>query len=541
MFLDWFVSTSMEKPTDVSLAELRTAACDVSSVEKQSADSNATAPTTAEAEEMDMTSIDKDSTDNKATPLSDKAHIDSVALSPLAVQPSDHGAAPAAEETTKGDSATPSAVVVPDQASDWNSVIIDETYTETLSLDASLPDDDAAYSVNNEDAHEPGTVMPASAQTTPQPLNSAQAEQLEFNDEEVPLKEDADTFIITKQNYPSERNGTLKNEVAAAVCTPVATASKAGEAVKRKAEDILTPGTLKHVLDNMKATVTDGASAYVNGVTAGYDFPEIAGRVIEPIVNIADNIPSREETSKFVDAITDRLQEWFGKRKKRRSTEPDILDPDNMANMEDAHQVFAREMAAKARRFLVSYGICHQWQVMCDRNTIKWHYELQRALEAFYLEHKQYMRAEELMDAEPSWFADKQKGCFVLMLFAKWEVDDKADVGGRDGLLATDFALPEMFCKVSTADICPDPSSVAIEDIDNENGLEHEEDGVFWLKDDDHEYADEEEDAGEVWLDEGTDRETETSTPDDGREDGVIWLHDDADEESESTSAVAAM
>lgn len=194
------------------------------------------------------------------------------------------------------------------------------------------------------------------------------------------MKENADTFIITRQRYPSARNGALKNEMAAAMLTPTITAARAGEACKRKAEDLLAPRTLKRAYNNTASAVTDEISAYINGFAAGYDAPEIAGRVVQPIVDMGEKIPSRKEASKLVDKVTDRVQGWFGKRKKRRSITQDILDASNMKDMSDAHQVFAREMAAKARRLLVTEGICHRWQVVCDRSTMRWQCSLVSSL-----------------------------------------------------------------------------------------------------------------------------------------------------------------
>jgi hypothetical protein len=119
---------------------------------------------------------------------------------------------------------------------------------------------------------------------------------------------------------------------------------------------------------------------------------------------------------------------------------------------------------------------------------------------AFYLEHKMSMQAEELMDAEPSWFVDKQNRCFILKLFAKWKVRDDPDVGSCNKFLATQFALSEVFCKMSTASFYSDPPPVTKKEDSNEF-VDGYEDGVLvWQDMDDAEQAGENEDDGVVWL-----------------------------------------
>ncbi|KAF2450015.1 hypothetical protein P171DRAFT_203973 [Karstenula rhodostoma CBS 690.94] len=332
------------------------------------------------------------------------------------------------EKKTTDSSSTPSRDVSPDSDSEWSFDVIDDEYLKSHGLAAldeahtdpivpssdtplseykyvdknvreaeGVPDEaeevveedevdgrprlfDSTSTTDGKRVNDNDAFLTADAYSNPGPLNGASEESLKFNDEEIPLKEDADTFIITRQDYPSERNGTLKNELAAAVRSPVVTATWAGEAAKRKVEDVLAPHTLKRAFADMKGIVTDGVVTYVNAMTAGYDVPEMAGRVIEPIVNVKDKIPSREETDKFVDQVTDKVQTWFGRRKLRGPTKADPLDASGMAHMGDAHQVFASEMGWKALQVLVDDGICDQWQIEWDRRVLKWKYSLQQAL-----------------------------------------------------------------------------------------------------------------------------------------------------------------
>jgi hypothetical protein len=484
--------------------------------------------------------------ESKVTHLSDEAHVDFVPAGPLRNRYlRNYTAATSAENRARVQSATPTANDVPFDDSDWIFLDKDDMNSAskaTLSFDEVRIDSLAAappglyplkYSATKSaekqivekpsqgvlaDDNSDNAILPASGQSITQTPDGLASEPLEFDDEEVPLREDADTFIITMQDYPSERNGTLKNEVAAAVRTPLVTASQAGEAAKRMAEDVLAPRTLKRAFDNMKGAITDEVVAYVNSVTAGYDVPEIAARLVEPIVNARDKLPCREATNKFVDKVIDEVQGLFGGRKRRRSMKQDVLDARNMAHMEDAHHVFAREMTAKAQRVLVADGICHKWQIMRDRVTLKWQHSLQQTLVSafkcldtefradraaqvnFYLENKKNMQAEELMDAEPSWFVDKQNRCFTLKLFARWKVCDDPDVGSRNKFLATSFALPETFCRVSTASFYPEPSPATKKEdsIESEDG--YEDGGFVWQDMNDDEQADEDEDDGVVWL-----------------------------------------
>ncbi|OAG06361.1 uncharacterized protein CC84DRAFT_1164642 [Paraphaeosphaeria sporulosa] len=111
------------------------------------------------------------------------------------------------------------------------------------------------------------------------------------------------------------------------------------------------------------------------------------------------------------------------------------------------------------------------------------------------------MQPEDLMAAIPSWFIDKKNGCFILKLFATWNVYDDPDVGSRSEFLATNFTLPETLCKMSTATVCADLSPMAKKEDDgkSDHGLE---DGNVVLQDVEvSDHTDEDEDDGVVWLD----------------------------------------
>ena len=144
-----------------------------------------------------------------------------------------------------------------DDDSIWSFVVIDDNYAEsqaTSPLDkahtdlVSLSSAGAHLSKTNDNpikSEERGDID--AAPPTPQPLQGTSQASCLFNDEELPLKDDADTFIITRQNYPSERNGTLRNEMVAAVRAPLVTTAQAGEAWKRKAEDTGTAHIEAHI------------------------------------------------------------------------------------------------------------------------------------------------------------------------------------------------------------------------------------------------------------------------------------------------------
>ncbi|KAL5385890.1 hypothetical protein PMIN02_008669 [Paraphaeosphaeria minitans] len=223
-------------------------------------------------------------------------------------------------------------------------------------------------------------VLPSDIDSNPDPPNGASNEVWGFDDKEIPLKEDADTFIIPRLKYPSERNGALKDELAAAVRTPVATAARAGGAAKQMAEAVLAPRALKRAFDNVKGTVADGVANYLNAVTAGYDVPEIAGCIIEPIIAIKDRMPTQEVTDKLVDQATDKAQALFGMGKMRRFAKTDPLNASGMAYMVDAYRVFAHEMCREALQALVDDGICHKWQINGDRPILKCRCLLEQAL-----------------------------------------------------------------------------------------------------------------------------------------------------------------
>lgn len=333
------------------------------------------------------------------------------------------------EKPTANGNSTNSPDVPPDSDSVWSYEVIDEDYVERHGLDAPkethtdhiapssdalLPEhefvdlnvgeakgvaknpkvvaedaekadgrprlSDSASTLDGKRISDNDASLAADVETKPGPPNRVSKKPLEFDDEEIPLKDDADTFIITRQEYPSERNGMLMNEFNAAVRAPVLTAARAGRAAKRMAEDVLAPRTLKRTFVNLKGTVTDGIVTYVNASTAGYDIPDIAGRVIEPIVNVKDWIPSQEDTDKFVDQATDKFQAMFGMRKRRWSMKTGTLDASGMARMEDAHRVFACDKGLEALQVLVDDGICHRWQIECERRILELRYPLQQAL-----------------------------------------------------------------------------------------------------------------------------------------------------------------
>lgn len=87
------------------------------------------------------------------------------------------------------------------------------------------------------------------------------------------------------------------------------------------------------------------------------------------------------------------------------------------------------------------------------------------------------MQPEELMDAEPSWFADGGKSCFNLKLYVEWEVHGDPDVRHRNQFLTANFALPENFCKVSATDVYCDFASVS----KGENGDAGANKRVIWV------------------------------------------------------------
>lgn len=109
------------------------------------------------------------------------------------------------------------------------------------------------------------------------------------------------------------------------------------------------------------------------------------------------------------------------------------------------------------------------------------------------------MQPEELMDAKPSWFADKRNSCFTLKLFTIWKVYDDPDIESRSEFLATNFALPEEVCNIPTASICPGPYPITDKEEDDKPDDEFANGDVCQVVDD-SENADEDEDNGVVWL-----------------------------------------
>lgn len=115
------------------------------------------------------------------------------------------------------------------------------------------------------------------------------------------------------------------------------------------------------------------------------------------------------------------------------------------------------------------------------------------------------------MAAGPSWFIDQKNGCFKLKLFVTWEARDDPDIGSRSEFLETYFTLPEDFCKVSAAELIPEPSPMIGDKDDgkSDDGLKDGDVVVQNVEGGDQTEGQADEDDGMIWLDEDSEEDDE--------------------------------
>lgn len=190
-----------------------------------------------------------------------------------------------------------------------------------------------------------------------------------FDEEEIPMQQDADTFIVTRQQYPEDRNGTLGNEIVEAVRSPLIGASRAGHACKLEAGRIIR--SLKDKIEDTTETVVDGFSAGVKNATEGLDVPEMASRLTDPVFGIGDHWRSLEKTCKRTYRRVDNssIGDYFERKRRRSESDEDF---GYMDNMRDAYRLFAHRMVVSSRRALVTQKICRDDEVGYYRNNVPW-------------------------------------------------------------------------------------------------------------------------------------------------------------------------
>lgn len=186
-----------------------------------------------------------------------------------------------------------------------------------------------------------------------------------FHDEEK-YGDDADTFVIPPRQAPlflHERNGTLGNELAAGVRAPFTAMARAGRSGKRKMGRL--PSAMKRTLDETADATTSKISENIKSFTKNMDVPNIGDTFIGEIFRAPQHIAAlkdagRQALKKLDNSTTPSM---FVPRKHRASSG---LDYDVLEQMQvlDAARLFAREMAARARRALVEEGICDDYQVV---------------------------------------------------------------------------------------------------------------------------------------------------------------------------------
>lgn len=159
------------------------------------------------------------------------------------------------------------------------------------------------------------------------------------------------------RTLPQDRNGTSGYDDASGPFAPIFAAAQL---------ENLHPSNLKRALSEVTDAVGDELSARINDATRGMDVPAMADNVIGPIFRVPEQFSALQRAGRRKYREFDNMSVPSVFSRKRRASKQDEPDYDAM-EMADARGIFAREMAALARKTIVAQGICYIHQVvMCQ-------------------------------------------------------------------------------------------------------------------------------------------------------------------------------
>jgi hypothetical protein len=227
---------------------------------------------------------------------------------------------------------------------------------------------------------------------------------------------DVTTFPETSHLLPHDRNGDWRTNTAALIKHPGATASSL--------HSTLSWPHLRAALTSAVDLACETVEHNINHAFAGHDLPAMHDRVMNLVPPVT--LPSFREVSRGVDAVSDRVQALI-----QRQCSASLVDEDLPCD----EVWFARHMSAKARRALVSQGICQKWQILATRETVEWHAQLENALARMYVEEKGKFSVAKMFDMRPVWRGDVEMGMWRLDLEVVGDEGKRVCVGVSFGLL----------------------------------------------------------------------------------------------------------
>jgi hypothetical protein len=208
---------------------------------------------------------------------------------------------------------------------------------------------------------------------------------------------DVTTFPETSYLLPNDRNGDWRTNTAGLIKHSSATASSLHSTVSWSHLRV----ALSSAVDLACETVEEN----INHAFAGHDLPAMHNRVMNLVPSVA--LPKMHEISHRVDTVSDRAQALMQRQRSAPLVNED-LSCDELW--------FARHMSAKARRALVSQGICQKWQILATRETVEWHTQLENALTRVYDAEKGKFSDSEMFGMRPVWKGDVEMGMWRLEL-----------------------------------------------------------------------------------------------------------------------------
>jgi hypothetical protein len=238
---------------------------------------------------------------------------------------------------------------------------------------------------------------------------------------------DVTTFPETSYLLPADRNGNWCNNTVNLIKNLSGSASSL--------HSTLSWPYLRAALNSAAESASDTFEDNLNRAFAGHDLLAMHDRVMNLVPSVT--LPRMRDISHGVDELTDRAQALVQHRFSSNFSEEDMPRDELW---------FARHMSAKARRALVSQGICQEWQVLATRETVEWHTHLENSLVRVYEVEKGSLSVSEMFGMRSVWRGDVETGMWRLMLevVGDEEKHDCVDVG---------FGLPERVGLVRVSDV----------------------------------------------------------------------------------------
>ncbi|KAF2875542.1 hypothetical protein BDV95DRAFT_484651 [Massariosphaeria phaeospora] len=251
----------------------------------------------------------------------------------------------------------------------------------------------------------PRSVCTTNPSTPAESVTSAET-SLSFSDETPVFTDDDATTVSFPPRIdmiPSETNGTILNDVVWAIKSPTKTATDFAHSAHRRARS-LDWGTLKGKLEDLKDRASYEVGDRLNRAFEGHDAVELGNKVVDLLPSVS--LPNSHQIGKAMDSLGDAIQ-GFMERNPPQSHSEDI-------NAQVTEWQFARSMGGKARRALVSQGICKPFQIVPTQRNSQWQMALNQALATLF--HCMQNNPGQLTDMKPLWIGDRRKKVWRLVI-----------------------------------------------------------------------------------------------------------------------------